>query len=228
MYKGKKILSLITARGGSKGIPKKNIRILGDKPLIAWTIESSLNSKYIDRTILSSDCDDIIEISKKYGCDVPFKRPIELSQDDSSSMDVIIHTLNKIKGYDYLVLLQPTSPFRHDGLIDKMISEIVDNNYEQLVSVKKLKKESNFLYYKDSDNRLLPISGEYVKNKRRQEQENNIYEHNGSVYISKIDFLLEKKSYNCEETRMFEMFGKENIDIDEEIDLKYSNFLINN
>jgi N-acylneuraminate cytidylyltransferase len=143
-------------------------------------------------------------------------------------MDVIIHALNEIKGYDYLVLLQPTSPFRHDGLIDKMISEIVDNNYEQLVSVKKLKKESNFLYYKDSDNRLLPISGEYVKNKRRQEQENNIYEHNGSVYISKIDFLLEKKSYNCEETRMFEMFGKENIDIDEEIDLKYSNFLINN
>jgi CMP-N-acetylneuraminic acid synthetase len=109
-----------------------------------------------------------------------------------------------------------------------MISEIIDNDYKQLVSVKKLKKEANFIYYKDSDNNLVPISGDYVKNKRRQDQENNIYEHNGSVYISKIDFLLEKKSYNCEETRMFEMFGKENIDIDEEIDFEISKMYLKN
>jgi CMP-N,N'-diacetyllegionaminic acid synthase len=228
MYNNKKILSLITARGGSKGIPKKNIRILGDKPLIAWTIESSLRSKYIDRTILSSDCDEIIKISKKFGCDVPFKRSIELAQDNSSSMDVIIHALNNIKGYDYLVLLQPTSPFRHDGLIDDMISEIVDNDYNQLVSVKRLKKEPSFLYYKGDDGKLVPLTGEYVKNKRRQDQNiNNVYEHNGSVYISKVDFLLEKKSYNCKETRMYEMFGKENIDIDQEIDLHLSKFYLN-
>lgn len=221
MYKDKKILSLITARGGSKGIPKKNIKTLGDKPLIAWTIESSNSSKYIDRTILSSDCDEIIEISKKYGCDIPFKRPSNLSKDETSSMDVILHTLNIIKGYDYLVLLQPTSPFREEDVIDKMISTIVDEDYEQLVSVSKMKKEPNFIYYKGKNNELIPITGEYLKNKRRQDQI-NIYEHNGSVYISKIDFLLSNKSYNCKETKMYEMFGKYNIDIDGDIDFKLS------
>lgn len=225
MYKGKKVLSLITARGGSKGIPKKNIKILGDKPLIAWTIESSNSSKYIDRTILSSDCDEIIEISKKYGCDVPFKRPTHLAEDETSSMDVILHTLDMIKGYDYLVLLQPTSPFREEGVIDKMISIIIDEYYDQLVSVSKMKKEPNFIYYKSKDNELVPVTGEYVKNKRRQDQI-NIYKHNGSVYISKIDFLIKNKSYNCKETKMFEMFGKYNIDIDNEIDLKLSSLYI--
>lgn len=221
MYKGKKILSLITARGGSKGIPKKNIKILGDKPLIAWTIESSNNSKYIDRTILSSDCDEIIEISKKYGCDVPFKRPNNLAGDDTSSMDVILHALEIVNGYDYLVLLQPTSPFREEGVIDKMISTTIDESYEQLVSVSKMKKEPNFIYYKGKYNELIPITGKYIKNKRRQDQI-NVYGHNGSVYISKIDFLLKNKSYNCIETKMYEMFGKYNIDIDDDIDFKIS------
>jgi N-acylneuraminate cytidylyltransferase len=102
MYKDKKILALITARGGSKGIPKKNIKLLGNKPLIVWTIESALSSKFIDKTILSSDCDEIIDIAKSNGCEIPFKRPCDLAKDESSSIDVILHALSFYKDYDYL------------------------------------------------------------------------------------------------------------------------------
>lgn len=225
MYKGKKILSLITARGGSKGIPGKNIKDLGGKPLIAWTIQSSLDSKLIDRTVLSSDSDEIIKIAKRFGCEVPFKRPDNLAQDETSSIEVICHALSKIEGYDYLVLLQPTSPFRSNGILDEMIMKIIDDDIKQLVSVKQLKKESHFIYERDKDNYLVPLSGEYVLNKRRQDQ-SPLYEHNGSVYISEIEFLLKNKSYNCKETQMFEMKGKDNLDIDEHIDFQLAKIII--
>lgn len=228
MYKKNKILALITARGGSKGIPRKNIVQLGDKPLLAWSINAALKSKYIDRLILSSDDEEIMKVAEKYGCEVPFKRPGHLGEDTTSSMDVIMHALNECNGsgeFDYLVLLQPTSPFRTTESIDKCIEYCVENNYPISVSVAKSKKSPVHMYYRGKDNTLEPILGEFVKNTRRQDQK-EVYEHNGAIYISEIPFLIEKQTYNCKETRLFEMFGIENLDIDTIEDLKFArNFL---
>src|SRR5690606_37646573 len=106
------VLAVITARGGSKGVPRKNVRNLGGKPLIAWTIEEAQKSKYITKLILSSEDKDIIDVAKQYGCEVPFIRPLELAQDDTLGIDVVIHAMIQCPGYDYVILLQPTSPLR--------------------------------------------------------------------------------------------------------------------
>ncbi len=113
MIAGKTVLAIIPARGGSKGVPRKNIRLLAGKPLIVWTIDEAKKSKYIDRFILSSEDDEIIKIAREYGCEVPFKRPIELAQDDTPGIEPVIHAINTLEDkYDYVVLLQPTSPLR--------------------------------------------------------------------------------------------------------------------
>src|SRR3989339_1333873 len=109
MYENKRILALIPARGGSKGIPRKNIVSLAGKPLIAWTIEAARKSKFIDRTILSSDDDEIIALARRWGCEVPFVRPARLAQDTVAAGGPVLHALETIaEEFDYLVLLQPT------------------------------------------------------------------------------------------------------------------------
>ena len=113
MINGKTVLAIIPARGGSKGVPKKNILSIGGKPLIAWTIQAAKNATFIDRLILSSDCQEIIQTALKYGCEVPFVRPDELATDQAGSAAVVSHALASLKeSYDYVVLLQPTSIFR--------------------------------------------------------------------------------------------------------------------
>ena len=120
-----RLLAIIPARGGSKRLPGKNIMDLAGKPLIAWTIEAALNSKYIDRVVVSTDDQEISNVSIKYGVEVPFLRPKSLATDDASSIDTIINVLGEIKiidqHYEYIVLLQPTSPLRTEIDIDKAI-----------------------------------------------------------------------------------------------------------
>jgi len=122
MYKGKKILALIPARGGSKGLPGKNIKPLLGKPLIAWTIEQAKASKYVDRVVVSTDDDEIAEVAIRYGAEVPFLRPKELARDDSPTIDAILHALDffsdKGERFDLLALLEPTSPLRDSEDID--------------------------------------------------------------------------------------------------------------
>lgn len=123
-----KILAIIPARGGSKGVPRKNIRDLAGKPLIAWTIEEAKKSKYITRLILSSEDEEIIEAAKKYGCEVPFVRPIELAQDNTPGIEPVLHAIEKCPGYDYVLLLQPTSPLRTVEDIDGCIEFLLNKN----------------------------------------------------------------------------------------------------
>ena len=120
-----RLLAIIPARGGSKRLPRKNILDLSGKPLIAWTIEAALNSKYIDRIVVSTDDQEIANISIKHGAEVPFLRPKSLATDDASSIDTVINVLGEIEiidqHYEYIVLLQPTSPLRTEIDIDKAI-----------------------------------------------------------------------------------------------------------
>ena len=113
MINGKKVLAIVPARGGSKSLSGKNIKLLAGKPLIAWTIDEAKRSEYIDRLILSSDDEDIINVARSAcDCDVPFVRPKELAQDDTPGIEPILHAINEIPGFDLVVKLQPTSPLR--------------------------------------------------------------------------------------------------------------------
>lgn len=139
MYKDKKTLAIIPARGGSKGIPYKNIMNINGKPLIAYSIEAAKQSKYIDYILVSTDDDKIKEVSLQYGASVPFLRPEEISNDTAKSIDVVIHGINYLKEsgeeFDYVVLLQPTSPLRTSQDIDEAIEILIKNEKESLVSV---------------------------------------------------------------------------------------------
>jgi CMP-N-acetylneuraminic acid synthetase len=140
MLNNYKVLALIPARGGSKGLPGKNIKPLLGKPLIAWTIEQAMASKYVDKVIVSTDDEEIAEVAKNYGAEVPFLRPKELAKDDSPTIDAILHALNFFskKGEDFnlLALLEPTSPLRDTEDIDRCIRVLLDNEQaESIVSV---------------------------------------------------------------------------------------------
>ena len=135
MYKGKRILGLITARGGSKGIPRKNVIDVGGKPLIGWTIDAAKESELLDRVVLSSDDDEIIQVATSMGCEAPFKRSADLSGDAASSADVVKDCLHRMPGYDYVALLQPTSPLRRTDDIDSAIRMCIDNDAPSCVSV---------------------------------------------------------------------------------------------
>ena len=136
MYKGKTILGLIPARGGSKGLPRKNIRPLLGKPLIAWTIEQALASEYLDRVVVSTDDEKIAEISRKYGAKVPFMRPKESAADEARRIDVVLHAIDWMEkndnSYDLIMLLQPTSPLRTSEDIDKAIKLFISKKADSL------------------------------------------------------------------------------------------------
>ncbi len=207
MYKGKKFLAVITARGGSKGLPRKNIRELCGKPLIAWTIEQAKNSKYLDRAIVSTDDEEIAEISKKYGGDVPFLRPKELALDTTSSIDVLQHIvdfLHKIgERYDYVMLLQPTSPLRKEEDIDNSIRLLIDNEdkADSLVSMGEVKHEHPiFLYRLDDTGYITPFIDKSDIVNRRQDIREKVYFSYGMIYISKIDKLFEENTFYQKKT----------------------------
>lgn len=225
MINEKKVLALIPARGGSKGVPRKNVRMLGGKPLIAWTIEAATQSKYIDRVMLSSEDEEIIEVAKKWGCDVPFVRPKELAQDDTPSMEVILHAIEQVKGYDYIVLLQPTSPFRTTEDINKCIEKCVENNQESCVSIVEVSQNPYWMYtVKENEvlNPLIEIDDKYYQRQKLPKT----YILNGAVYVASIEWLKQSKSFLSKNTTSVEMTKEKSIDIDTMLDFKVASLLI--
>jgi len=208
MYNGKTFLAIIPARGGSKGLPRKNIRPLLGKPLIAWTIEQALKSKYLDEVIVSTEDKEISEIAKKFGAKIPFLRPIELAQDDTPTFDVIKHTVefykeNFNKEFDYIVLLEPTSPLRDSEDIDRCIEVLCNNEEaEAIVSIAKLEgknPEFNVILNKDNFIRKALDNTANFKILRRQDLK-DIYFFDGTIYISNTKVLLEKRTFYHEKT----------------------------
>src|SRR5690242_3805240 len=136
MFRDRSILAIVPARGGSKGVPRKNIRALAGKPLIGYSILAAKASRYIDRCILSSDDEEIISVARAAGCEVPFVRPAELASDAADGLDVVRHALKALPGkYDYVVNLQPTSPLRSTGDIDGAIELCVGTGARTCASV---------------------------------------------------------------------------------------------
>jgi CMP-N,N'-diacetyllegionaminic acid synthase len=208
-----KVLALITARGGSKGLPRKNLLRAGGKPLIAWTIEAALDSESVDHVVLSSDDDEIIESALAYGCSVPFRRPIHLSTDTASSMDVVIHAIDQIPGFDYVILLQPTSPLRTAAEIDGAFAKLKSLNAPSCVSVAEAYQSPYWMYKLDANERLhnlLPVGAGV----HRRQDLPGVYVLNGAIYIAKIDWLRETRSFVTNHTVAYVMNQRNSIDID--------------
>lgn len=191
-----KILGIITARGGSKGIPRKNIKNFCGKPLIAYTIQEAQKSKYISNLIVSTEDLEIKKISQKYGADVPFLRPKNLAGDKIKSLPVVRHAvlfMEKQLGivFDYIVILQPTSPLRKTIDIDKTIERIIKENTDSAVTLVEIEENHPMQIKKITKNRVLPYCMPEKEGTRRQDLP-VAYKRNGSVYVIKRDAIIKK------------------------------------
>ena len=221
MYKKQKILALIPARKGSKAIRNKNLKLFKKKPLVSWSISAALKSKYIDEVVVSTDCAVIKKISKKYGAKVPFTRPKSLATDKSETISVVLHTLSKLEKYDYIVLLQPTSPLRKSHDIDKGIQLIVNSNKYSLVSFCQSVDHPD-LTYKIKKNKIEKLTTD--KMPRRQDAK-SFYTVNGAIYISNVSWLKMNKKLYDDKSVPYIMPFERSIDIDSKIDWKIAELL---
>lgn len=196
MYKDKKILAVITARGGSKGIPKKNIKMLGGKPLIAWTIEAVKNAKYLTDFILSTDDAEIADVAGEFGCSVPFMRPPEFATDSAKSIPVVQHAItwmkeNQKKEYDYVMILQPTSPFRTSEDIDGAIEKIVATNSDSVMGMVKLVDFSiPKLKRLEEGDVIKPWLEEEGKESKSRHELADVYKRNCAIYLTRTDLIM--------------------------------------
>lgn len=193
-----KILGLIPARGGSKGIPGKNIKRLNHKPLIAYTIESAFQSSDLSKVVVSTDDEAIARVATDQDAEVPFLRPKYLAKDHSGSLEVVLHALDfylKLGEYfDAVCLLQPTSPFRDSQLIDACIEKFICSSTDSLVSVREVPHEFHPDWvFLDKAGKLKIATGREQLVKRRQDLAPAYYR-DGAVYLVKSSVLLEQKS----------------------------------
>lgn len=228
MYKGKKILAIIPARSGSKGLKDKNIKLLNGKPLIAYTIEAAINSNVFEDIIVSTDSVKYADISKEYGADVPFLREESLASDIATTEAVVIDMIEKLKlmnkEYDYFVILQPTSPLRDSNNIKEAIDLLLDNDLKSVVSVSKA-EHSLAIYNTLKEDLSLEGFLKKSDNKRRQELD-TYYRINGAIYIIEINEYLISKNFYGERSRAYIMDNKDSIDIDNDLDFKIAELLL--
>ena len=220
MIEGKTVLAIVPARGGSKGVFRKNIREVAGKPLIAWTIEEVKKSKYVDRFILSSEDAEIIRTAERLGCDVPFIRPAELAQDDTPGIAPVLHAIETLAAvYDYVVLLQPTSPLRRAEDIDGCMELCLRRNAPACVSVTQSAYNPYWMFTVNGNGQMTPVMPSACTFYRRQDLP-TIYAVNGAVYVAKREWLQEKKTFISDETIAYRMPEERSLDIDSEFDLR--------
>ena len=219
MYKNRTFLAVIPARGGSKRLPRKNILDLCGKPLIAWSIEAGMKSKYIDKVVVTSEHKEILDISKLYGAQ-SIKRPNELASDTATTFDAIKHTIDNVEAYDYIILLQPTSPLRDEQHIDEAIELLETKNADAIVSVSEMDHSPLWSNVLPEDANMSGFLRNEIKNRRSQDLE-KYYRINGAIYICKTEKFLEEKTFFINDNIFaYKMDKKSSIDIDEEVDFE--------
>lgn len=216
-----KILTIIPARGGSKGLPGKNIKNLLGKPLLAWSIEQGLSSKYVDEVIVSTDCKEIANVAKKFGARVPFMRPDYLATDTTSTADVLLYTIEELSKmgevFDYILLLEPTSPLREGTDIDLAIETLVGNeNAKSIVSISKVESQHPSFCISLSNEGFLQSKNNFQVLRRQDIEELFYYE--GSIYFSEISKYIDKKNFYHEKTLGLELPKWKAFEIDDEVD----------
>ena len=213
MINSKKVLAVIPARQGSKGLPGKNNRMLAGKPLLGWTIAAAQNSQFIDRLVLSSNDSLAMDYARSVNCEVPFSRTEELSSDKVAGVDVVIDAVNRCPGFDYVLLLQPTSPLRTSEDIDESLRFIMECKATTCISIVESLSNPHWMYYRNSKNELTQVLGGQIIT-RRQELP-LVYEPNGAIYIADIKYLLDERSLITTDTVGYEMPRDRSIDIDD-------------
>ncbi len=228
---GIKILGVVTARGKSKRLPRKNILDLAGKPLIGWTIEAALKSKYIDEVVVSTEDSEISEISKNFGANVPFMRPKELSDDSIHPAEVVKHAVNycindQEKEFDYVVLLQPTSPLRDAHDIDKAIELLYSKRADAVVSVCEAEHPPLWSNTLPENLSMKNFLKDDLKNRVSQDLP-TYYRINGAIYICSIKKILEENTFFLKDNIFaFLMDAEKSVDIDTPIDFKLAEVLM--
>ena len=232
MYQNKKVLCFIGARSGSKGLKNKNIMDFGGQPLIHWTIRAALESEYLDKVIVSTDCVKIAEVARLSGAEAPFLRPQKLSEDDSMVEDAVRHCFQWIQqnerfDYDYVLRLQPTSPLRTARDIDAALQFYFENRFtdqDTLVSVTMAPPKSGWIMEQTKEGYFV-FSLDESKGKRRRQEIKQYYYPNGAIYFAPIS-ILRQGNYYTSRTLAFIMDLNRSIDIDtkEEFDTALSIF----
>lgn len=219
MIKKKRVLGLVLARGGSKGLPGKNIKVLNGKPLIAWSILCGLNSVYIDDLVVSTDSSDIATLSRKYGAEVPFLRPDYLASDEASSVDAMLHAIDWLKNcgrtYEYVVLLEPTSPLREAHDIDQALTLLEEKKGTSVVSVCRAESTHPSFMFEIIDQIILkPCAGKYPNALRRQDIP-PVFFLEGTIYCADIESLREQKGFYHSDTLAYIVPKWKSLEIDD-------------
>ena len=231
MYKNKRILAIVPARGGSKGLPGKNNKMLNGKPLIAWSIEQAKESNLIDEIFVTTDCIEIAKTAKNYGIDVPFLRPEKLANDTSSSVDVAAHVLSNFENedifFDYIILLEPTSPLRKKDDIDSAIHLAINNETaDGVISLGEVHMEHPMIVKKVNDSGKI---SSYIKNVDKidqRQQTDKAYFPYGVVYLIKTEVFKKEKSFYTDNIIPFFIERWQNYEIDDIIDFNIIELLI--
>ena len=225
----KRILAIIPARAGSKGIKNKNIRTINRKPLIYWTIREAKKVSAITKLIVSTDSKKIANIAVRYGAIVPFIRPKKYAMDNTLGIKTVLHALRTLdhKDYDYVLLLQPTSPLRTAKDIIGIINFVIKKNLKSAVSVSVVKDHPELIYKLSNSNKLTKSFKSYNSVKIRQKYK-KLYRVNGALYMAQKEWLIQHKDFLSKETYGYVMPYENSIDVDEIQDLKLAELILQN
>ena len=234
MFNDKKILAITLARGGSKSVPKKNIKKIGGKPLIAFTIEQALKSNYIDDYLVSTDSNEIAKVANEYGAETPFIRPAEYSTDEASSLSAIKHAISFMESkkrikYDFFIELMCTNPLKNAYDIDSVIEKAVLNNAESVIAVHQLDDHHPARIKKIIDDKIVDFCVEEPNEARRQDLRPLSYIRSGSIYCMRRDFIMDKnKRYGGADSRPYILPPERAVNIDTMNDFLLAELIIDN
>jgi len=220
-----RVLALIPARGGSKGVPRKNIRMVGGRPLIEYTIETVLAARHLfHRVVVTTDDPKIAEISRRAGAEVPFIRPAELATDTARSIEVVQHATRFVEEQDgvrmdWIMLLQPTEPFRTAEDLTETLRIARAEKCDSVISVVQVFAVHPMLMKRIENGRLEPWCVDEPEGTRRQDYKPEAYMRNGAVYLTRRDVVMEKGSLRGEDSRPYVMPAERSVSLDSELDL---------
>lgn len=226
----RKVLAIVPARGGSKGVLRKNVRLLMGQPLIAYTLQAALASQSITRLIVSTDDAEIASTARSLGADVPFMRPPKLAVDDASPLDVVLHALETIEYteqvcYEAVLLLQPTAPLRTTTDIDRVLEQLFVTGADAVTSFYRVEHGHPYYMYALDEDRPVPLM-EVPSHITRRQDFPAVYVRNGAIYATRRDVLLQQHSFYGKDVRAYIMPFERSINIDTEFDLALAEFLL--
>lgn len=229
MHEGRRVLCLIPARGGSKGLPGKNIALLGGRPLIAWTIAAATACHCIDDVVVTTDDDEIARVAEQAGARVPFRRPAELATDDAHMTDVIAHALEALadngETFGWLALLQPTSPLREGRHIDEAFARLAGTRGRAVVSVCPAEHSPAWLGHLPEDGRMSDFIAPAAGRANRQEL-GRYFRLNGAIYLADVAYWRGQAGFLGPETFAYVMPAEASVDVDAPLDLEFAEFLL--